>query len=40
MPLDATGNMRTDLLGMTASGQHQLWQNSWQESNATSVFKL
>ncbi|ORY59424.1 hypothetical protein BCR35DRAFT_283657 [Leucosporidium creatinivorum] len=42
MPLDASGDMRTDLLGMSSSSNSkpQLWKNTWDESNSTSVFNV
>ncbi|GAA6047594.1 hypothetical protein JCM3770_001581 [Rhodotorula araucariae] len=41
MPIDATGTMRTDLLGFTpGSKSPQLWRNAWESSNRTSVFEL
>jgi integrin alpha FG-GAP repeat containing protein 1 len=40
MPIDATGDMRTDLLGLSTGSkpQLQLWNNTWAASNATNVF--
>ncbi|GAA6029384.1 hypothetical protein JCM8097_003650 [Rhodosporidiobolus ruineniae] len=40
--LDATGDMRTDLLGFAAGskGGPQLWNNTWEASNRTSIFSL
>lgn len=42
MPFDATGTMRTDLLGMSSSSPStpKLWQNVWEKSNSTSVFDM
>ncbi|GAA5911051.1 hypothetical protein JCM6882_006862 [Rhodosporidiobolus microsporus] len=45
MPLDATGDMRTDLLGFAAADGSKtttprLWNNTWEASNRTSVFTL
>jgi integrin alpha FG-GAP repeat containing protein 1 len=44
IPLDAQGDMRTDLLGFPfGDDKHQnlkVWQNSWQESNKTEIFRL
>jgi integrin alpha FG-GAP repeat containing protein 1 len=42
MPLDATGDMRTDLLGFAADSKTvpRLWTNSWESSNKTSLFSL
>ncbi|BGP13717.1 hypothetical protein JCM10213_007105 [Rhodosporidiobolus nylandii] len=42
MPLDATGDMRTDLLGFAPgdSSTPRLWNNTWEASNKTSVFSL
>ncbi|BGP45902.1 hypothetical protein JCM10450v2_001737 [Rhodotorula kratochvilovae] len=41
MPLDATGTMRTDLLGFAPGAKTpQLWKNVWEDSNRTSVFEL
>lgn len=42
MILDATGDMRTDLLGMSSesNSKPQLWSNTWDESNSTSVFNV
>ncbi|GAA5877748.1 hypothetical protein JCM1840_003347 [Sporobolomyces johnsonii] len=42
MPLDATGDMRTDLLGFSPDDKSvpRLWNNSWVASNHTSIFTL
>ncbi|GAA6006356.1 hypothetical protein JCM10207_000615 [Rhodosporidiobolus poonsookiae] len=46
MPIDATGDMRTDLLGFAPgtgkdkAGMPRLWNNSWESSNRSSVFSL
>ncbi|GAA5874252.1 hypothetical protein JCM8547_007805 [Rhodosporidiobolus lusitaniae] len=44
MPLDATGDMRTDLLGFAYEDKKnsppRLWNNTWEASNHTSVFSL
>ncbi|CEQ39850.1 SPOSA6832_01410, partial [Sporobolomyces salmonicolor] len=42
MPLDATGDMRTDLLGFSPDDKSvpRLWNNSWAASNHTSIFSL
>ncbi|GAA5984638.1 hypothetical protein JCM11641_004548 [Rhodosporidiobolus odoratus] len=42
LALDATGNMRTDLLGFAAGEKSgpRLWNNTWEASNRTSLFSL
>jgi hypothetical protein len=44
MPFDAQGDMRVDLLGFTHGDAKQqnlkVWKNSWQESNASSLFTM
>ncbi|GAA5822622.1 hypothetical protein JCM11251_004321 [Rhodosporidiobolus azoricus] len=45
MPLDATGDMRTDLLGFAAADASKasiprLWNNAWESSNRSSIFSI
>ncbi|GJN88667.1 hypothetical protein Rhopal_001633-T1 [Rhodotorula paludigena] len=41
IPLDATGDMRVDLLGVPAGEKEpQLWRNVWEASNQSAVFEL
>lgn len=41
IPFDATGDMRTDLLGFSPStSAPQLWNNVWESSNGTEVFAM
>lgn len=42
LPFDATGDMRTDLLGFSVDSKSApvLWNNVWEESGNTAVFNL
>lgn len=42
IPFDATGDMRTDLIGFAAGALTvpQLWNNVWETTNGTQVFNL
>lgn len=40
IPLDATGDMTTDLLAFSSTTKKlELWQNSWSDSNYTEIFQ-
>lgn len=42
LPFDATGDMRTDLLGFSTDSNSApvLWNNVWEESENTAVFNV